>query len=51
MKFKHKKKKHKTFNIETEKDSDSFTLKFNTEKKNEIVILLKKTINKIFSLK
>ena len=51
MKFKHKKRKHRAFNAEIEKDSDSFTLKFNTEKENEIVILLKKAVSKIFSLK
>ena len=51
MKFKHKKRKHKAFNIKIEKNSDSFTSKFNTEKENKIVTLLKKVVNKIFSLK
>ena len=49
IKFKYKKRKHKAFNAETEKDSDSFMIEFDTKKKNEIVILLKKAVSKIFS--
>ena len=51
FKFKHKKKKQRIFNIKIKKNSSSFSLKFDIEEDtyNKIVILFKKTTNKMFN--
>ena len=51
FKFKHKKKKQKVFNTEINKNSSSFSSEFDIKEDtyNKIVILFKKTANKMFS--
>ena len=53
LRFKYKKKRHKTFNIKINNDTIFFFLDLEDEKKvnNEIVTLFKKTVSKMFKFK
>jgi len=53
LRFKYKKKRHKVFNIKINNDTIFFFLNSKEKEKvnNEIAVLFKKTVNKIFKFK
>ena len=53
LRFKYKKKRHKVFNIKINNDTIFFFLNSEEKEKvnNEIAVLFKKTVNKIFKFK